>query len=495
MRRFQQPSSALLKERIYRAVRSASSIYNPEAIREKAIEALAKIEIDDDVAVIDSICMAAHEMPRLTMASDLLEWDKATDTIMIKGRTSLERMASNQALQASILIDETLACIAARVKIGGFQRFVQTFVDRPTFLAEMYTQLLARPQVSPIVIQLYSVLAAIHVADPAAFRQHAMAALTSGHPSTIQAASNNLRVFDHPTEEDVQVITAYGMSADPIAKRGALSAIAYMGKFTELRDSLKSAALAVHTEGDPHVACELTDAFGPYGVPVASLSCSEATAVAMEFLMVEDWEADQGAIPRFLSGFANLFPDETFDLLLHRIELNNEPRQGGSWFRTLGLVHGNVSFGGVPQAKRLKLGQLCMLKLIAAHHGTDKYVELFWDVAGINENVLQLILEAASTGDEQGAMNIVRLIYKAPSSLAFTNPVFAGELVRQTTGEQRKKLVEALAYQALRPGLGIFAGNPETHLAEEKKQFTAQLGAFSEEPGLEDLARAMRRLA
>ena len=41
------------------------------------------------------------------------------------------------------------------------------------------------------------------------------------------------------------------------------------------------------------------DAFGPYGVALTSLTRNEAAGIALEFLLVDDWEFDQGAIPRF----------------------------------------------------------------------------------------------------------------------------------------------------------------------------------------------------
>jgi hypothetical protein len=59
-----------------------------------------------------------------------------------------------------------------------------------------------------------------------------------------------------------------------------------MGKFTELRQNLKDAVLSIHTEGNPVLAADLADAFGPYGVPLTSLTRDEAAAVASEFLLV-----------------------------------------------------------------------------------------------------------------------------------------------------------------------------------------------------------------
>ncbi len=75
------------------------------------------------------------------------------------------------------------------------------------------------------------------------------------------------------------MIQAYAGYPDPVAKRGAIRAIAYMGKFTELRQGLKEAALAIHAEGDHVIASDLVDAFGAYGVPLTTLR-AKASAVS-----------------------------------------------------------------------------------------------------------------------------------------------------------------------------------------------------------------------
>jgi hypothetical protein len=345
LRRFKQPASNLLKAKLYDALRSATAINCPEPIRETATKALKEIDLDDAVAVVDAICTAQHELPILS-AELTGDWEGPINELMRKGRSSLERLVAGAGNQARFTIDQTHACIELRVNTGGFHLFMFAFQDRPDFLAEMADQLIIHPHVDEMVSHLYSVFSAIHVADPPAFRERAFAALHSGAIHIIHAAANSLRVFQEATQEDVAVIQAYAGYPDPIAKRGAISAITYMGKFVELRQNLKDAVLSVRTEGDGRVAADLADAFGPYGVPLTTLTRAEAAALASEFLLVQDWDVDQGAIPRFLSRFASLFPDETFDLLLRRIELNvkaegaNQPR-----FRTFGLVHqDSVSF-------------------------------------------------------------------------------------------------------------------------------------------------------
>jgi hypothetical protein len=413
---------------------------------------------------------------------------------MVKGRSSLERLIAPTGNQASFTIDQTQACIEVRVKTDGFHRFMLAFSERPDFLAEMADQLIAHVHIDEMGGHLSSVLSAIHVANPAAFRQRALSALQSGAVHVIHAAASCLRVFAGATEQDITVIQAYAGYPDPVAKRGASFAIAYMGKFAELTQNLKDAVLSIHTEGDKAVAADLTDAFGPYGVPLTSLTRDEAASVALEFLLVDDWEFAQGAIPRFLSQFASLFPDETYDLLLRRIEQSRGARENHQLsFRSFDLVHQDISFGGVPYEKWLRLGQDCIDRLIGSDSAED-LAELFWEVAGYEEPALRIIVEIAPKANERGVSNLATLIRKAIPQLALTNIGFAKDLLAQFTGKQRKLIVEAFADQAQRYG-GAFTGNLADHIAEQDRRFSNQMESFPDEDGLEDLARALRRRA
>jgi len=493
IRRYDQPASPLLKAKLYDALRSATGINCPEPIRQTATETLAGIVTDDAVAVVDAICTEGHGLPLLSTDFTAVGWERPINELMNKGRSSLERLITGAGNQARFTIDQTQACIELRVKTGGFHRFMMAFAERPDFLAEMAEQLIAHPRVGEMVGHLSSVLNSIHVADPAAFRQRAMRALQSGATNVIHASASSLRVFEGAMEEDIAVIQAYAGYPDPVAKRGAIFAITYMGKFTELRQNLKDAVLSIHTEGDPVVAADLADAFGPYGVPLTSLTRDEAAALASEFLLVRDWEFHQGAIPRFLGRFASLFPDETHDLLLLRIDRSVQARdtkQPG--YPSFGLVHANISFASVPAEKRLQLGQNCLARLIASD-SADDLAELFWNVAGYEDPALQLILAIAPNVDERGARNIATLIEKAIPRLAFGNHGFARDLLRHFTGEQRQRIVEAFASQAGHLGSGAFAGDPAVHMAERQKQFADQVAAFPDDAGLEDLARALRK--
>lgn len=494
LHRFDQPASPILKARIYDSIRSATAIHHPDFIRQAASSALEKIVLDDPSAVIDAICTAEYDLPLISADYDET-MDRPSKELMSRSRSSLERLIASPGNQARFTIDQTHACIEVRIKTNGFHRFMFAFADRPDFLAEMADQLIAHPRIDEMISQLSSVLGAIHGADPAAFRKRALSALESGAIQVIHASANNLRVFEGATEQDIAVIQAYGEYPDPVAKRGAIFAIAYMGKFTELRLDLKNAALSIHTEGNPVIAADLVDAFGPYGIPLTMLTRVEAAAVASEFLTIDDWSVDQDAIPRFLNRFVTLFPDETYDLLLRRSERSAEAKANHlPAFRTFGHVRENISFGGVASEKKLQLASHCISRLIKVD-SAEELADMFWHVAGYEGSALQLILGVASDADEKCASHIATLIGKSIPRLAFTNTAFAKDLLRRFTGERRKRIVEAFARQARRlGGGGAFAGSFEDHMDQQQKEFAAQVAALPNDPELEDLARALRHL-
>ncbi len=210
-------------------------------------------------------------------------------------------------------------------------------------------------------------------------------------------------------------------------------------------------------------------------------------------MTVDDWEFGQAAIPRFLNGFVTLFPDETYDLLLKRIERTAQARAAGeSSLRMFGLARENISFGMVPAWKRTQLGQDCIARLMS-NEPVEELAKLFWIVAGYDEAAFKLIT-AISNLDGRGVRNLVVLIDNAIPSLVFTNPAFAKDILRRLTGEQRQLIVDALAYQASHFRIGSYSGLPGDYIADQQRRFTDNTAAFTDEPGFEDLARALRRL-
>jgi hypothetical protein len=490
--RIQQPASAVVKAKLYDALRSATAINCPKYVQAKVKTVLADIQIEDHVAVVDALCTADHDLPILSRDFSEARWEGAIGEVMARGRSALERLVQNPESQASFTINQTQACLELRIRTGGFHRFMLNFQDRPDFLSAMADHIVEHSELFDRTALLSSVFTAIHLSEPAAFRTRALAALASGATQLIHAAANNLRVFSGADEKDIMVVRAYASYPDPIAKRGASFAIAYMGKFVELRDELKQAALSIRTEGDEQTAAELADAFGPYGVPLTSLTREEAAAVACEFLLVHDWDVNQGAVPRFLSRLAELFPDEAFELLLRRCELNDQARvDGRGGFRTFHLVYQDVPFTHLSSEKRLVLGSQVLDRLSAVQY-PEELAGLFWEVVGSDDAAFNLLLVFAPNADDQSLGKLCVLLDKAPARIVFTKGIFVKQLLSLFTGVQRDKLVTALAYQAYRWDRGVMVGQPVDYMADWENQFRERVASLPDDPGLADLHRSLR---
>ena len=154
LRRYQLPGSTVLKAKIYDALRSATGINCPDTIRQTATDALAEIVVDDAVAVVDAICTAEHEVPLVSKDLTEADWERPITALMMKGRSSLERLISGAGNQARFIIDKTQACLELRVNTGGFHRFMLVFADRPDFLDQMAEQLIAHPHADDMVLSL-----------------------------------------------------------------------------------------------------------------------------------------------------------------------------------------------------------------------------------------------------------------------------------------------------------------------------------------------------
>ncbi len=492
LRRYQEPASDVLKARIFDALRSATAISCPDWVRERTCTALTGLDVPDAVVVVDAISTAEHELPFLSTEFSESRWESAVRDVLVKGRSSLERLIEGSENQARFTLEKTKACLAVRVATGGFHRFMLTFVDRLDFLEAMADHIICDEEIKRLPGQLASVLNAIHTSRPEIFRQRALAAIDAGASEIIHAAASNLRVFSGATEEDIALIQVYAGYADPVAKLGAIFAITYMGKFTHLLPALKEAILCVHTEGNDRVAAELADAFGPYGVPLTNLTRDEAAGLVKEFALVRDWDFDQGAIPRFLNRFVNLFPDEMFDVLTDRIERNSAARTANlPGLRTFGLSHGDVSFSSVPTEKRMELAATVLRQALMPGAG-EEASDLFWDVAGIDDRAFDLILRDAPGISEDSLTQLVALLDKATPRLAFNKLQFVKDLLRSFHGAARQKVIDIIAYQSYRRGRGAFAGDPRERMAKEQQSFRDAVGALAEDPELDDLLLAMR---
>jgi hypothetical protein len=495
--RFGKPMSNLLEARLYDAIRSATAIQCPPHIRQRASSKLDAISLSDGGLVLDGICTADYELPMLDtdIERGISEREAVISALMAKARDGLERIGADMAARACFLIEAELSCIDARIETKGFQRFIQGYSNDPEFLIEVTNQIQDHAHLEKLVGILSYTLSALRTANSAEFRRRAAAALSTNDRTTITAFSYNLRVFSNAVPEDVEILQQYGNCPDVTAKSQALFAIAYMGKFVELRDQLKEVALSIDPDGDHSIADKLAEAFGPYGVQLTMLKRTEAKLLASRFLPIKDWDSHHGSIPRFLNRFNQLFPDETFYLLAQRISVSIETRKKNqSRFSTFDLTEEKVSFASFPPEKQLEYGRQTLDILVTATEGFDQYSALFWMAVGTNNEGCKLILDACDRPNGLSLPKVAALIDKSSPNLAFSNPTFCKLLIKCFSGADRQIIIDDLARNASSlAGGGVYSGNYEDFVAAKNKQFHNQMSGFPDEPELADLYVALRR--
>jgi hypothetical protein len=444
---------------------------------------------------MDAVCTGDGNLPLLSPDFDLVNWEKPILSLMTEARQALERLAPESTGRVAVPVSYIEACIAARIETKGFGRLIATFSDEPHFVAELADQFMSHADKDKFGNRLLQTLQILHSCDASLYQERARLILELQSQSLIRAPAYALRVTGTTaTEEDIALIKAYGAVSDTGAKAGALHAIAYMGRYEELRPHLLDAALSIQMDGDPYIASELADAFGPYGVPISMMTRAQAATLLSRFISVKDWDSHQGSIPRFLTALTNLFPDEVFDFLLNRIAAETLARQQNDYsFRSFDLVHNDISFGGLPSEKRAELAARCLGILINDDSSTSSYAELFWVVGGYTEGVFNIIVGAASRAHSERVTRIATLINKAAPRLAFTYTEFAKRLIDAVVGQDKTKIIEALASQAGHLPSGPFAGEPSDFLSAHYAQVSQGADAISEEPGLDQLTRAIRQ--
>jgi hypothetical protein len=136
---------------------------------------------------------------------------------------------------------------------------------------------------------------------------------------------------------------------------------------------------------------------------------TEETAIVLlaKFLPFEDFDVRQGAIPRFLSLLANIFPDQVLDLLIQRIRIEESKRRDHEWhYRALGIDHHAISFMGSPSERKPAMLRRCLSVRMELQHSGDNLANLFWDIDPVGEYGFQSIIEALQNADAEQADKI-----------------------------------------------------------------------------------------
>ncbi len=484
-------ASLILRSQIYHAIRSATGVNYQQAVREKANSVLSVVTLEGDEILLDAISRGESDFP-LQEEFTADTWDKQIRQLIDHAHAVLMEVDDVE-LRASSLMCHLKTVLSCKLQPHGFFRLVASFQADTQFLMVLVDQIVAVEQCGTFADQLRSVLDVLHRGAPNEFHRRVSAILASKLTHNVRAAAGALRVYSsNATIDDISQIKAFLHYPDAWTRRLALDAIAFMGDNVHLHAQLLEAALSVEV-GDDDVACSLAEAFGPYGVRLSWLNVSDVRILLGKFLDVREFEADQGAIPRFLSRLVMAFPDQVLELLLARIAKQREERKKGNWeYRGFARLYARVSFASLQGSDRLRLVNMCLAAYLDLAENDSDCAELFWDIAGLDEQSLKVVVDVANA-DKLAAQKIAALIGSARFPLASACPQFAANLLVSADETQKQQYVNAFVANAHHLPTGVYAGSPGEFTKKRESEIKAQADCLSDNPQLAPLAQALKR--
>jgi len=493
VRRLEQPASLPVRGQVYSAVRSGTGINCPELVRNAAFAALTKLHRDPDLVVFDALCTGDGGLPILTPGFDADTWEAPIQKLAQEAHDVLLSTPDPHRRAALLLADLKLAA-RAKIAAGGFERLVRTFAADSEFLCALVDQLLVDGESDSLLSELSVSLFVLQSYAPLEFHPRAQDILTGESVGQVRAAASALRVFSREaTQEDVSQIKAFLAYPDAWVKAMALQAIAYMGKYLHLHSQLLSAALSVDVASEARVATKLAEVFGPYGIPLSSLKSTDASLLLSKFLDIDELDADQGAIPRFLSMLVVAFPDQVLEFLLERLAIERKTRREGKWsYRSIGIGRSDISFASVHDNDRIRLAQKCLDAYLLLEGQAEEYAKLFWDISGAHDESMGLLVAASNPGDERRTKQVAGLIQRSHRRLAFTNLGLTRALLGKHRSVDHRTLIDAFVRDALSFPSGSFAGESNDHFAQHNTGIKTQVEAFPSDGELAALSAALR---
>lgn len=404
------PLSLPVRSEIYDAIRSATGFNYTEPVRAVAGELLANIPRDCDLAIFDALSRREGDLPLRNRDNPAGGWQEDYGVLIKEAHDCLAALDDDKRI--SKLIDFVKMALSARIEVRGFAAIVHSFREDGSFIAGLGDGLLRDAESPALINELACTLDALHSYAPMEYRRRAWSALSESPQHFLVAASSALRVYrENATDEDAALIRAYINIPNAVVKRHGLYAVAYMGGYTRILPQLLDAALSVDIGTDQSLADALTDAFGPYGVPLSLLTKETVNLVLAKFLPFEDFDARQGAIPRFLSQVASIFPDEVLELLIQRIHIEESKRQAGEWrYSALGVSHHAVSFMSAPTEAKPGMLRRCLSVRMKLEHSGGTLASLFWDIDPVGGYSFQAIGEMLENADAEQAAKLADVV-------------------------------------------------------------------------------------
>jgi Domain of unknown function (DUF4062)/AAA ATPase domain len=407
------PLSLPVRSEIYDAIRSATGFNYTEPVRTASSELLPAISRDCDLAIFDALSRREGDLPLRNRDNPAGTWQEDYGALIEEAHGCLVALPAD--LRVAKLVDFVKTAHTGGIEDRGFTPIVHSFRDDAGFIAGLIDRLLLDPDARALINELAYTLDALHSYAPVEYRRRAWHALSEGPAHFLVAASSALRVFrENATDEDAALIRRYMDVPNAHVKRHALFAVAYMGGNTPIVPQLLDAALSVDIGTDQTLADALTDAFGPYGVPLSNLSEETTIVLLAKFLPFEDFDVRQGAIPRFLSRLTTIFPDQVLEFLIQRIQIEESRRRAHEWhYRALGIDHHAISFMSSPNERKPAMLRRCLSVRMDLQHSGDTLAKLFWDIDPVGEYSFQSIIEALESTDAGQAAKVADVVRHA----------------------------------------------------------------------------------
>jgi hypothetical protein len=408
------PISLPIRSEIYNAVRSGTGFHYTEPIRQACTALLPKLERDSDLAVFDALSRREGDLPLIDRDNPAVSWEAQYRALIEEAHNSLE--AIEEGKRAEELITFLQTAHAARIETRGYAAILHSFSRDTGFIVALTDRIIADEQSPQLISELASTLDALHSYSSSEFHTRARAALRSGPEHYVVAASSALRVYrENATLEDAALIRDFIALPNPVVKRLALHAIAYMGGNRTILSKLLEAVLAVDIGNDPTLADALTDAFGPYGVPFSLLTEETAGVLLRKFIPFEDLDLQQGTIPRFLNTIVGDLPDQVLDLLLTRVQIEERRRAAGDWkYKALGMDFNAISFMSVPTERKPAMLNRCIQAIMPLKFSNDSFAKIFWSIDPVGVECFRAIADALESADPFQTTRIEYLLQHSP---------------------------------------------------------------------------------
>ena len=437
-----------VRSEIHDAIRSATGFNYTEPVRLECDRLWRQLQREPDLAIFDALTRREGDLPLKDRNDPAGSSTHQYAELIGEARAALDVLEPGA--RADKLAEFVKTAHEAGLETRGFGAILNSFSQDPGFIAILLDRLTKGEVESRFLQEISSVFGVLRLSNPQEYRRRARTARQIGPANLAVAASSALRVFNESaTNDDALLISEFARSEIPAVKRYVLYAIAYMGSNEIILPTLLDAALSVDIGRDPALADDLAEAFGPYGVPLKLLNDENARLLLAKFLPLEDLDAHQGAVPRFLSRMVGYFPEQVVGLLTERISIEEQRRAERDWtFRALGVSHHAVSFGGMPTEVIPELLRRALECYLRSARSAETAAELFWSIDPTWKCSFTVLAEKLGGASEAEVTSVDDLLLRCPRTDALAYEALARVVEDLSPDDRRRVVAEGMVARA-----------------------------------------------